>query len=110
MATIDRTGGVAPWRVKVGDPIVETFTGAIAGVALDFTGATATGTIRAAESLDASLVATFTMSFPTTASVKASHPAGIAAPGKHWWAWRIVTADGTIHRGQGPLVVEPAGV
>lgn len=109
MAAYDDSGAVVPWKVKAGDTISKTWTVTIGGSAANFTGSTCTGAIRTAE--DSSLTATssFTMTNPTTASVKAAGTAP-STPGNYWWAIKCVMSDGTIYRGQGPLIVEPKGV
>ena len=108
MASYDDTGPVVPWRVKAGDPIVKTWTVTVDNVPLTVSGATATG--RVSESEGGATVQAFTVTYPSASSVKVSYPAGLTA-GKYWWALRVLMADGvTVYRGQGPLVVEPAGI
>lgn len=106
----DDTGADVPWRVKAGDPIVKTWTVTVAGVAANLTGATLTGAIRTREDSTLLPVATFTMTGPTSSQVRAAYTPGIAEPGVYWWAIRVALPSGQVWRGQGPFVVEPAGV
>jgi hypothetical protein len=118
-AVYDDTGGGAEWRVKAGDPIAKTWLvtekdDAGVEVAVDVSGATLTGAIRRLEDSTSTAVATFTMSKPAVSgsnAVKALVAAGIAAPGPYFWAIKVAMGDGeTVHRGQGPFIVEPAAV
>ena len=106
----DDTGPQVQWRVKAGDPIVKTWDVYVDGVLYNVSGATATG--RISESEGGATVATLVMSNPTSTSVKAKYGAGLNTPGvTYWWAIRLILADGaTAWRGQGPFIVEPAGV
>lgn len=111
MTEYDDSGPVVPWTVKAGDPIVKTWTVTVAGSTADLTGATLTGYIRTAENAGGSPAYTFTMSSPSAGKVKAKLSSGIATTGRYWWAIKVALANGeTVWRGQGPLIVEPAGV
>lgn len=109
MTRYDDTGPNVSWQVKVGDPITKTWDIAIDGTPLDISSATCTGAVRASEDSTLTAVATFTMTKPSTTSLKAYH-AGISTVGNYWWAIKVDMGDGTVYRGQGLLIVEPKGV
>lgn len=106
----DDTGAEVPWRVKAGDPIVKVWTVTVAGTTANLTGATLTGAIRTREDSTLTPTASFTMTLPAAGQVRAAYAAGIATPGSYWWAIRVALPSGEVWRGQGPLIVEPAGV
>jgi len=106
----DDTGADVPWRVKAGDPIAKTWTVTVAGSPANLTGATLTGAIRTREDSSLTATATFTMTLPTSSQVRAVYAAGIAEPGSYWWAIRVALPSGEVWRGQGPFIVESAGV
>ncbi len=116
-ARYDDTGpDNVPWSVKLGDPIVKTWliTDDDTGAAVDVSGATLTGAIRASEDSTLTATATFTMSKPSVSgnnAVKALLSSGISTAGTYWWAIKVAMSDGeTVYRGQGPLIVEAKGV
>lgn len=110
MTKYDDTGPIVPWSVKLGDPIMKTWAITIDGVALDISSATCTGAIRPSEDSTVTATATFTMTKPTSSSLKAYLAAGISTVGTYWWAIKVDMGDGNVYRGQGPLIVEAKGV
>ena len=111
----DDTGPEVEWFVKVGDPIVKTWLVTDEdGAAVDVSGATLTGAIRASEDSTLTAVGTFTMSKPSVSgdnAVKALLSGGVSTAGTYWWAIKVAMSDSeTVYRGQGPLVVEAKGV
>lgn len=107
---MDYTGSdPTPLSIKAGDPIAVTWTVTAGGAAVDFTGATLTAAVRPREDLSTTAIGTSTLTASGSDLTFSNTTHGLDV-GRYWWAVKAVLADGTIYRGQGPLIVEPAGV